>query len=139
LTVVLHVEKLGMAISSALPHEWVDSAKPAGAVLNRILGEYEQGHAVDQAHLDGLLETPEERTLVASLLFEDPRLDDPRKVAQEGLAKLRDRALLPRLREIELALADASENSIIDPISLLSEKLSLQRQLRQPVALAVAG
>ncbi|MGH7996872.1 MAG: toprim domain-containing protein, partial [Opitutaceae bacterium] len=139
LTLLLHFGSIGRPLSAALPHDWIDGADPAGALLNRILGEYEQGHSVDRAQLDVLLETAEEKALAASLLFEPPRVDDPVKIAHEGLAKLRDRALLPRLREIELALASASGNSIIDPKSLLTEKLSLQRRLRQPVALALAG
>lgn len=137
LKVILHFDKLGRPLSAALPHDWVDVTAPAGSLLNRILAEYEHGHEVDRAHLDALVDTSEERALLASLLFEAPRFDDPLKIVQEGLGKLRDRALLPRLREIELALAGGSENSIIDPKSLLSEKLTLQRQLRRPVALAV--
>jgi DNA primase len=61
------------------------------------------------------------------------------KIVQEGLAKLRDRALLPRLREIELALATAVEDSKIDPNSLLTEKINLQRQLGRPLVLTAAG
>jgi DNA primase len=139
LFVCLHRGDIGRALSSALPHDWIDSVHPAGTLLNRLLGEYEQGHLVARDQLDGLAETPEEQSLVASLLFEAPRYDDPLKIVQEGLGKLRDRALLPRLREIELALAGGTEDSIIDPKSLLTEKLSLQRLLRQPVVLAVAG
>jgi len=39
---------------------------------------------------------------MASLLFDPPTIDDPAKVAQEGLRQLRARALEPRLRKIEL-------------------------------------
>jgi hypothetical protein len=43
------------------------------------------------------------------------------------------------LREIELALARTPADSKNDAISLLKESLELQRQLRQPLALNVAG
>ena len=85
-----------------------------------------------------LLETPEERALVANLMFEAPILDDPVKVALEGLRQLRARALEPRLREIELALANPGADSESDPISLLKERSELQRQLRAPLVLAAA-
>jgi DNA primase len=75
---------------------------------------------------------------VASLLFQPPAIDDPFKVAHEGLRQLRTRALEPRLRQIELDLANHRADSKSDPISLLKERTELQRQLRQPLALAAA-
>jgi len=51
---------------------------------------------------------------------------------------LRSRALEPRLRQIELALANGSEEVNSDPISLLKESVELRRQLRQPMVLAPA-
>ena len=133
----LHFEPLLISLSSALPHDWIDLAHPPGVLLNRFLGEVEHGHWPGRDHLDGLLETPEERALVASLIFETPRLDDPSKVACEGMRQLRTRSLEPRLRQIELALANPHADSNSDPISLLKERSELQQQLRQPITLAV--
>jgi DNA primase len=139
LTVLLHFEGIGKPLSATLPAGWVDGSNLAGSLLNRFLAEFEAGNWPGRDHLDALLETPEEKTLVTSLLFEPPRYDEPLKIVQEGLSKLRDRALLPRLREIELALAASSEDSKIDPNSLLTEKINLQRQLFRPWVLTAAG
>jgi DNA primase len=136
LLLCLHFESLGKSLSHAVHHEWIDTGHVAGALLNRILAEFEQDAWPGRDHLDGLLETPEERTLVANLMFEVPAIDDPVKVAQEGLRQLRVRALEPRLREIELALANPDADSDSDPISLLKERSDLQRQLRSPLVLA---
>jgi DNA primase len=125
-------------LSAALPHEWIDTRAAAGVLLNRFLGEFEHGGWPGRDHLDDLLENPGERALVASLLFERPDFEDPVKVAQEGLRRLRALALEPRLRQIELALANRTPNSNDDPISLLREGSELQRQLRQPLVLNVA-
>jgi DNA primase len=132
----LHFENLGKPLSHALHHEWVDTTHPAGALLNRFLSEFEQDAWPGRDHLDALLETADERALVATLLFETPVIDDPVKVAQEGLRQLRARALEPRLRQIELALANTHADSESDPISLLKERSELQRQLRQPLVFA---
>jgi DNA primase len=139
LLLVLHREDLGKALSAVLPHEWVDTRVPAGVLLNRFMAEFEHDSWPGRDHLEGLLEAPEERALVASLLFEKPEFEDPAKVALEGVRRLRARALEPRLRQIELALANRSPNSNDDPISLLRESSELQRQLRQPLFLGVAG
>ena len=77
----------------------------------------------------------ENRTANASLLFDVPRIDVPAKVAAEGLRLLRARALEPRLRQIELALAGVTADSTVDAISLLKQRTELQRQLRAPLGL----
>ena len=139
LMLCLHYESLGKPLSAALPHEWIDTRHAAGALLNRFLAAFEHDGWPGREHLDDLLETPEEKALAASLLFDAPAIDDPAKVAQEGLRQLRARVLEPRLRQIELALARGPSDSNADPISLLKERSELQRMLRQPLALAVAG
>ncbi|MEO7598116.1 MAG: DNA primase, partial [Opitutus sp.] len=134
----LHFDTLGKALSSSVPHEWIDATHPAGLLLNRFLAEFEHDTWPGRDHLDALLETAEERTLVATLMFEAPVLDDPVKVANEGLRQLRTRALEPRLRQIELALANSHADSNSDPISLLKARSEIQRQLRQPLGLSLA-
>jgi DNA primase len=138
LMLLLHFESLGKPLSSALPLDWIDTGHTAGVLLNRFIAEFEHGDWPGRDHLDDLLETPEERALVATLLFETPVIDDPVKIAQEGLRQLRTRALEPRLRQIELALANPPADSESDPISLLKERSELHRLLRQPIALATA-
>ena len=134
----LHFESLGKRLSSSIPHDWIDTAHPAGLLLNRFLAEFEHDTWPGRDHLDGLLESAEERSLVASLIFEAPVIDDPVKVAMEGLKQLRSRALEPRLRQIELALANTHADSNSDPISLLKARSEIQRQLRQPLGLSLA-
>jgi DNA primase len=139
LMLCLHYESLGKPLSAALPHEWIDTSHAAGVLLNRFLAAFEHGTWLGRDHLDGLLETAGEKSLAASILFDAPGLDDPVKVAHEGFRRLRARALEPRLRQIELALATGRDDSKVDPISLLKERAELQRLLRQPPALAVSA
>jgi DNA primase len=131
LLVCLHFEDLGKPLSHALPHDWIDTTRAAGALLNRFLAEFEQDAWPGRLNLDPLLETDEEKALIASLLFAPPSMEDPRKVALEGLQRIRTRALEPRLRQIELALATHQTDSTVDAFSLLKERSELQRQLRQ--------
>jgi len=135
----LHFESLHRPLSTALHHEWVDTGHVAGLLLNRFVGEFEQGAWPGRDHLDALLENDAERALVATLMFESPVLDDPGKVAVEGLKQLRARALEPRLRQIELALANPHADIESDPISLLKERSELHRLLRQPIVLTLAA
>ena len=138
LLICLHYDEFGKRLSHSIPHDWIDTQHPAGVLLNRFLAEFEQDAWPGRQNIDPLLETPEEKALVTSLLFEAPTLEDPLKVIQEGLRQLRARALEPRLRQIELALAGLQADSHSDSFSLLKERSDLQRQLRQPLTLAAA-
>lgn len=138
LLLCLHCEHLGRPLSLHLPHDWIDTSHVAGVLLNRFLAEFEHDGWPGRDHLDSLLETPEEKNLVASLLFDAPVFEDPFKIASEGLTMLRRRALEPRLRQIELALASPHADIHADPISLLKERSEIQRQLRQPLGLPAA-
>lgn len=135
----LHYESFGKPLSQTLPHDWIDTSHLAGALLNRFLAEFEQDAWPGRDHLDGLLENPEEKALVASLLFDNADLQDPAKVANEGLRLLRARALEPRLRQIELALATHAAESNVDAISLIKERTKIQQLLRTPISLPAAG
>jgi DNA primase len=139
LRLCLHFEQIGRPLSAAVPHDWIDQRQPAGILLNRFLGELESGNWPGRDHLESLMENDDEKSLVASLLFDVPVLDDPFKVAREGIRRLRDRAIEPRIRQIELALARTPSDFNDDSSSLLRELSDLQRQLRQPVSLTEVG
>jgi DNA primase len=136
LLLLLHFETLGGALAVACPHDWVDDRLTAGALLNRFLAEFSEGQWPGRDRIDALLETEVERALVASLLFEKPQIDDPAKVVVEGLTRLRTRALAPRLRQIDILLAQAATDNSFDATALLKERSELQRRLRSPLALA---
>jgi DNA primase len=138
LLLCLHYEQFGKPLAhELLPRDWIETVHLAGAILRRFLTEFEHDTWPGRDHLDELLETPEEKTLVASLLFEAPTIDDPRKVANEGLRRLQSRTLEPRLRQIELEIASKQTDVDADILLLLlRDRSELQRQLRQPPALA---
>lgn len=139
LSLCLHFDSVGKPLSSALPHDWINTNFLPGLLLNRFLAEFEQDTWPGRDHLDQLLETPDERSLVATLIFDAPKIEDPSKVANEALKQLRARALEPRLRQIELALATSDGDSESDPLSLLKARSEIHRQLRQPLSLSFAG
>ena len=135
LMLCLHHEELGRPLSQVLPPEWIDTGHEAGALLNRLLNEFEHDAWSGREHLEHLIETPAERALLATLLFDASDVEDPLNVAVEGVRRLRLRALEPRLRQIELALANTRADIESDPISLLKERSVIQRRLREPLVL----
>lgn len=138
LGLLLHYDKLEKPVARTLQRAWIDNSHLAGILLNRILIEIEHDNWPGRDHIDEHLESDEERALVASLLFETPSLDDPSKAASEGIRRMRNSWIEPRLRKIELDLARLKTDSPIDVISLIKERTDLQRQLRQPIGLSAA-
>ncbi len=135
----LHHESLLHALASQLPHEWIDVSHPAGSLLDRILAEAAHNGWAGRENLDQLLETEEEKAMVASLLFEAAADDDLAKVANEGLRSLQRRFLEPRLRQIELEIASKGTDVESDLLSLLKQRAEITQQLRNPPKLSLGS
>ena len=137
----LHHESLLLALSTQLPHEWLDTTHTAGSLLDRILAEASHNGWAGRESLEQLLETEEEKALVASLLFEAPADDNPAKIANEGLQSLQRRFLEPRQRQIELEIASKGGTDVepSDLLSLLKQRTEITRQLRNPPKLSLGS
>ena len=133
----LHHETLLHGLASILPHEWIDQNHTAGLLLDRILAEVTHNGWTGREQLDQLLETEEEKSLVASLLFEAAGDDDLAKMANEGLRSLQRRFLEPQLRQIELEIASKGTDGDPDFLSLLKQRAEITRQLQHPPKLSL--
>ncbi|MDR0352874.1 MAG: DNA primase [Opitutaceae bacterium] len=130
LLLCLHFEEFGQPIAHTLPFEWIDTSHLAGMLLHRFLNEFGHGVWPGREHLDTLIEDEQEKTLLASLLFDRPPVEEPARVINQALTQIRARVLEPELRQIELALASHNADSRVDAISLIKRRIELQRQLR---------
>ena len=135
----LHHEVLLRSLAGQLPHEWIDQSHTAGRVLDRILAETAHNGWPGNDQIDQLLETQEEKTLIASLLFESAGDDDLVKMANEGLRSLQRRFLVPRQREIELEIATKGTDIDTDLSSLLKQLKEITRQLQHPPKLTLSA
>ncbi|MDF9827995.1 DNA primase [Ereboglobus sp. PH5-5] len=138
LLLCLNHESLGVPIAHLLTDErigWIDQTHPVGQLLNTALSHFEQNDWPGRDHLDEIAENDEQRALAAAILAETCEHDDPRRIANQALTAIRNRALEPQLRQIELALSTLQANSEVDAISLIKQRTDIQRQLRQPFGL----
>ena len=132
----LQNERVLHALAAHLPPEWIDSSHTAGRLLDRVLAEVIHNGWTGREHLEQLLETQEEKHLVASLLFESADEDGLGKMANEGLRALQRRFLEPRQRQIELEIASKGSNGDPDLLSLLKQRAEITRQLLNPPKLS---
>jgi DNA primase len=135
----LHHEPVLRALATQLPHEWIDQSHPAGLLLDRLLAEVAHNDWTGSNQIDQLLETQEEKALVATLLFETPGDDDLVKMVGEGLRALQRRFLEPQLRQIELEIATKGTDIDTDLSSLLKMRAELTRQLLNPPKLVLGS
>jgi len=139
LYVCLHHEHLLQGLSTLLAHEWIDTTGTAGRLLDRMLAEVQHNGWNGRESIDQLLETEEEKSLAATMLFQAPGEDDWTKIANEGLRHLQKRFLEPKKQQIELEIA--SKGAIGDPTlpSLLKQRAEITRQLLNPPKLSLAS
>lgn len=135
----LHDERILLALSTQLPHEWINSATLSGRLLDRFLAEAHHNGWPGRDRMDELLETEEEKTLVANLLFENPGDEDIGKFASDGLRALQRLHLEPQLRQIELEIANEQTNGDVHLFSLLKQRADILRQLQNPPKLVLAS
>lgn len=139
LYICLHHEGLLTQLSTHLAHDWIDTSSIAGVLLDRVLAEVQHNGWNGRETLEQLLETEEEKSLVATLLFQVPGDEDWAKIANEGLRHLQKRFLEPKKQQIELEIA--SKGAIGDPTlpSLLKQRTEITRQLLNPPKLSVVA
>lgn len=133
----LHHEPLFPQLATQLPHEWIDASTLPGRLLDRFLNEAQHNGWPGRENLDQLLENQEEKSLVASLLFDQPDLDGLGKAVNEGIRSMQRRFLEPRLRQIELEIAAKAPDGDPDLFSLLKQRAEMTRQLLHPPTLTL--
>ena len=63
LRLCLHFEQLGRPLSAALPHDWIDKARPRACSSTGSSASFENGNWPGQDHLDSLMERDDEKAL----------------------------------------------------------------------------
>jgi DNA primase len=75
LWLVLHFPAHSAAISEIIDYDWINSTSPAGRLLKRILAELREGLIEDTSSIENLIETIEDRQLMADLHSRDLEMD----------------------------------------------------------------
>ncbi|HWA28624.1 MAG TPA: DNA primase [Lacunisphaera sp.] len=139
LYICLHHDMLLQALATQLAHEWIDTTSLAGRLLDRVLAEVQHNGWNGRESLDQLLETEEEKSLVATMLFQAPEDEDWVKIANEGLRQLQQRFLEPKKQQIELEIASKGAIGDATLTSLLKQRAEITRQLLNPPRLSLAS
>lgn len=129
LLVLLLNEGLGRGLAEAINHEWIDVATREGRLLDQILHAIAHDAWPGTANRDAYIDSPEDRNFLASLLFAPAEIDDPVKVANEGIRRMVSNFCVRRIRKIELEIA-AKERNVDSDLLSARQSVSELRHLR---------
>lgn len=129
LLLVLQYEGLGRVLAETIHHEWIDTTTREGRLLDQILHAIAHDVWPGTAARDEFITDPDDRNFLASLLFAPAEIEDPVKVANEGIRRMIRNFCTPRIRKIELEIAAKQGNVDADLLSF-RQTLTELRHLR---------
>jgi DNA primase len=136
LWLVLHFPEHSAAISEIIDYDWINSTSPAGRLLKRILAELREGLIEDTSNIENLIETVEDRQLMADLHSRD--LDIEADLAEmeinSQLNYIYNNYLKNRLNTLKQKVANASPE---EQLSLMQQVKAARNELATPHQLEI--
>lgn len=134
LLLLLHFEEYGEVIARAIDHEWIDKSTRAGRLLDAFLNDFEHDLWPGVQEIEQHVDDPEDRNFLASLLFERPAIEDPVKVANDGIRRIVSNFCGPKIAKNQLEIAAKQGNVDADILSLHKANEEFRRlKLNPPV------
>ncbi len=101
----LHEPDLGREIAHIVAEEWIDTTLPEGELLNTVLNEFLHDMWNGPDSLNDHLENAELKSLLASILFEKPELENALRLANQAIKKLAIKFANKKYDKLRLELA----------------------------------
>jgi DNA primase len=124
LWLVLHHPEQAKKLSELIDYEWINTDTPAARMLSRLVAELREGMIDDSSDIEKLLDSPEDRQLLADIHSRDLDVEEPEKHIEICLNKLRRKHHETRIKELEQVILNA------DP----EQRIELMKQRKQLVS-----
>ena len=136
LWLVLHFPAHSAAISEIIDYDWINNTSPAGRLLKRILAELREGLIENTSNIENLIETIEDRQLMADLHSRD--LEIEADLAEHEINKylnfLYNNYLKVRLKTLKQKVANGSPEEQLD---LMRKVKTARNELATPHQLEI--
>jgi DNA primase len=136
LWLVLHFPEHSAAISEIIDYDWINSTSPAGRLLKRILAELREGLIENTSNIETLIDTIEDRQLMADLHSRD--LDVEADLAEHQINNylnfLYNNYLKNRINTLRQQVANASPD---DQLGLMRKVKAASNELAAPHQLKI--
>jgi DNA primase len=133
LWLVSHHPDYGTIISEIIDYEWIDTHSTEGRLLTRLLAELQEGLLENSGQIDAIIDSVEERQLMANIQARELSVEEPAKQIEFCLERLRRTYVEAQIKEVEQKIFNTEPEAQIelmrarkDLISGLKNPLSLQ-------------
>ena len=134
LWLILHFPEYSKRISEIIDYEWIDQESKAGSLIQRIIAEIREGLTEDSSEIEHLIETVEDRTLLADLHSKDLEIDSAETKINNYLNYMYRNYLSNRLKDLKQQVAEASpENQRL----LMRKVVEARNELANPHQLKI--
>lgn len=134
LWLVLHHPEYADKLSEIIDYEWINTDSTTGRLLTRLFAELREGLIESAEQIDHIIDSVEERQLLADIHSRELRVEEPLKQIEFCLERLRRKHVETKIQ----ALRQTSMNSEPDKqIQLLREQKTLQNDLKTPLKLEI--
>lgn len=134
LWLVSHFPEYGTTLAEIVDYEWINTSSPAGKLLARILAEIKEGLIEDATKVETIIESIEDRKLLAEIHTRDLEVEDPKIQIEFCLQTLYSNYLKARRKQLEQRISNADPNSE-EQIQLMREVSTLRKSLAKPLQL----
>lgn len=132
LWLVLHHPELADLVSQNTDYEWINTETTEGSLLSRILAEHAEGLLENVNEIENLIESSEERQLLADIHSVDLEIEEPEKHIEKCLEKLFKCQLESRVKDLEQRIINADPNNQLE---LMRQRKQLNQTLKKPFRL----
>ena len=132
LWLVYHHPEYATATANVTDFEWLDTHSPDGRILARILAEIQEGLLENNQAIESLLETDEDRQILAEISLRDLEVEHPARQINDCLKTLCRNHLQKLKQDLEQKVAntDLSEET---RLQLMREVRTLRDTLSKPL------
>lgn len=130
LWLVLHHPEYGKKLSEIIDYEWININSPTGALLSRLLAELREGLIESADQVETIIDTVEERQLLADIHARELSVEQPSKQIELCLERLRRNHIDAQVKELrQKSINSDPENQI----RLMREQKKLLSYLKAPL------
>ena len=134
LWLILHFPEYSKKISEIIDYEWINRDSKTGKLLQRIIAEIREGLIEDSSDIEHLIETIEDRTLLADLHSKDLEIDSAKSNINRYLNSMYRRYLSNQVNQLKRQVADASPE---DQRMLMRKVVEARSELAKPHELKI--
>jgi DNA primase len=134
LWLVSHHPEYGKKLSEIIDYEWINTKSPAGRLLDRILAEFKEGLIDDATQTENLVETLEDRQLLADINLRDLEVENPKTHIEACLQTLYKNYLNARKKDLEQRITNAAPSSD-EQLRMMREVSEIRKTLAKPLQL----